>query len=112
MSKHPKLDEHLDVRMNHAQMTKLLQRVPAGLGTADWVRATLLAEPVRRGRVVRRKTYRDTTPYSERVRLDALLSLAATLGRLASKIPSGETLRDIRDVLGLVRQEILKKDTS
>jgi hypothetical protein len=93
-------------------MMKLLQRVPEGLETADWVRSILLAEPVQRTRIVRRKTYRDTTPYAERIRMDALLSLAATLGRLAGKAPSAETHRDIRHLIGLVRQEILKKDTS
>ncbi len=112
MSKRTNLDQHLDIRMSEDQMTKLLQRVPVGLGTADWVRATLLAEPVQRGRIVRRKTYRDTTPYAERLRLDALLSIAATLGRLAGSPPSASNLRDIHQLLGLVRHEILKKEPS
>ena len=112
MSKRNNMDQHLDIRMSQDQMVKLLKRVPLGFGMADWVRATLLAEPVQRGRVVRRKTYRDTTPYAERLRLDALLSIAATLGRLAGSAPSAATLRDIHQLLGLVRHEILKKEPS
>jgi hypothetical protein len=108
VSKRTTMDQHLDIRMSEEQMTMLLQRVPVDVGTADWVRATLLAEPVRRGRVVRRTTYRDTTPYAERLRGDALLSLAATLGRLAGTVESAAAQREIHEVLGLVRQEILK----
>ena len=112
MSKKINMDQHLDIRISPEQMGKLLKRVPPGVGTADWVRATLLAEPVRRGRVIRRKIYRDTIPYAERLRQDALLSLAATLGQLTASASSPETLREVHELLVLVRREILKKESS
>ena len=78
----------------------------------EWARATLLAEPVQRRRVVRRKIYRDTTPYAERVQMDGLLSIATILGRLARGAFTEETQCEIRKLLGQVRGEILKGKAS
>lgn len=110
MSKPEKMDLHLDIRVSQAQLTMIMQRVPEGVGIADWVRATLLAETVQRGRVVRRKSYRDCTPYKQRLRQDALLSVAATLGRLAGSGQVGDLRDELQELLGLVRRKILKEE--
>ena len=112
MSKPGKRDQHLDIRVNGEEMTDILRRVPPGAGTADWVRAELLDRPIQRGRVVHTKAYRDLTPYKDRLRSSALLSIASSLGWIARSPLDPATHRKLEVVLGLVRHEILKEDPS
>lgn len=109
MKKSDRMDEHLDIRVSKEQLTEILRRVPEGVSVADWVRATLLGQPVQKSRVVRRTTYRDCTPYEDRLRQDALLSVAATLSRMAATRGVGMLEAEIRALLGLVRVQILRK---
>lgn len=109
MSRPPKKSQHLDIRVSDDQMTDILKRVPIGVGLADWVRAELLGQPVQRDRVVRPRVYRNLAPYKDRLRDEALLSIASSLGWIAGSALEPAMRHKLEAVLELVRQEILKE---